>query len=68
VLSSTLNVFPLRLFQITSYGGNLTVSQLYRSWPGASHSSDTDVIIYGNGMSVYWTYIDEIIPDRIVVS
>jgi len=67
VLSSTLNVFPLCLFQITSYGGNLTVSQLYRTWPGASHSSDTDVIIYGNGISVYWTNIDEIIPDRIVV-
>jgi hypothetical protein len=68
VLSSTLHVFPLRLFQITSYGGNLTVSQLYRTWRGASQSSDTDVIIYGNGISVYWTNIDEIIPDRIVVS
>ena len=68
VLCSTLNVFPLYLFQITSYAGNLTVSQLYRTWPGASYSSDTDVIVYGNGISVYWTNIDEIVPDRIVVS
>jgi len=56
------------LFQITSYGGNLTVTQLYRTRPGAVHSSDTDVIIYGSGISIYWTNIDEIIPDRTVVS
>jgi hypothetical protein len=70
VLSIALNVCPLQLFQITSYGGNLTVSQLYRTWPGASYSSssDTDVIIYGNGISVYWTNTDEIITDRTVVS
>lgn len=64
---TTSNVCPL-LFQITSYGGNLTVSQLYRTWPGATRSSDTDVIIYGSGISVYWTNTDEIVPDRIVVS
>jgi hypothetical protein len=68
VLSIALNVCPLHLFQITSFGCNLTVSQLYRTWPGASYSSDTDVIIYGNGISVYWTNTDEIITDRIVVS
>jgi hypothetical protein len=55
-------------FQITSYGGNLTVTQLYRTQPGANPSSDTDVIIYGSGISVYWTNIDEVIPDRAVVS
>jgi hypothetical protein len=44
------------------------VSQLYRTLPGAGYSSDTDIIIYGNGISVYWTNIDQIIPDRTVVS
>jgi hypothetical protein len=43
------------------------VTQLYRTQPGASPSSDTDVIIYGSGISVYWTNTDEIIPDRLVV-
>ncbi|XP_021927336.1 basement membrane-specific heparan sulfate proteoglycan core protein isoform X6 [Zootermopsis nevadensis] len=52
--------------RITSYGGNLTVTQLYRTLPGASYSSDTDIIIYGSGISIYWTNIDQIIPDRAV--
>ncbi|PNF14537.1 hypothetical protein B7P43_G15031, partial [Cryptotermes secundus] len=53
--------------RITSYGGNLTVTQLYRNQPaGASPSSDTDVIIYGSGISVYWTNINEVISDRAV--
>jgi hypothetical protein len=43
------------------------VTQLYRAQPGARPSSDTDVIIYGSGISVYWTNIDEIVPDRAVV-
>ncbi|XP_069692113.1 basement membrane-specific heparan sulfate proteoglycan core protein isoform X26 [Periplaneta americana] len=52
--------------RITSYGGNLTITQLYRTWPGAGPSSDTDVIIFGSGISIYWTNPDEISPDRTV--
>ncbi|KAJ9584666.1 hypothetical protein L9F63_020991, partial [Diploptera punctata] len=52
--------------RITSYGGNLTVTQLYRTRPGAVPSSDTDVIIYGSGISVYWTSPEGIPPDRSV--
>uniref|UniRef100_A0A1B6EDX6 Basement membrane-specific heparan sulfate proteoglycan core protein n=1 Tax=Clastoptera arizonana TaxID=38151 RepID=A0A1B6EDX6_9HEMI len=41
--------------KITSYGGNLTFTQHYTSLPNVSPSYDTDVVIIGSGITLYWT-------------
>ncbi|KAF4527485.1 hypothetical protein B566_EDAN014538, partial [Ephemera danica] len=48
--------------KITSYGGNLAITQRYTAPPGSSKFQDTDVIIIGNGINIYWTNNANIAP------
>lgn len=41
--------------QITSYGGRLEFSQRYTQRPQSSYFPDQDIIIMGNGVTIYWT-------------
>lgn len=54
--------------KITSYGGNLEFTQRYNERPGANHTLDMDVILIGNGVTLYWTNPERLIPDRPNVS
>ncbi|CAG2056368.1 unnamed protein product, partial [Timema podura] len=49
--------------KVSSYGGNLTVTQHYTARAGAERLYDTDVVISGNGISLYWTYQGDVAPD-----
>ncbi|KAI5699533.1 hypothetical protein M8J75_004395 [Diaphorina citri] len=49
--------------RITSYGGKLTWTQRYTAGPGAINFDDTDVVIYGNGISLYWDHDEKLIPN-----
>uniref|UniRef100_A0A8D9EVV2 Basement membrane-specific heparan sulfate proteoglycan core protein n=1 Tax=Cacopsylla melanoneura TaxID=428564 RepID=A0A8D9EVV2_9HEMI len=40
--------------RVTSYGGNLTWTQRYTAGNDAINFDDTDVVIFGNGISIYW--------------
>nr|CAD7589934.1 unnamed protein product [Timema genevievae] len=50
--------------KVSSYGGNLTVTQHYTARAGAERLYDTDVVISGNGISLYWTYQGDVAPDQ----
>ncbi|XP_075211994.1 terribly reduced optic lobes isoform X4 [Lycorma delicatula] len=50
--------------KVTSYGGNLTFTQSYSSLPEGKPLYDRDVVIVGNGISIYWTSDEELEPDR----
>ncbi|XP_024936745.1 basement membrane-specific heparan sulfate proteoglycan core protein [Cephus cinctus] len=41
--------------KIKSYGGDLTVTQRISTHPGAKSFMDQDVILVGNGITLYWT-------------
>lgn len=41
--------------QIMSYGGRLEFTQRYTQRPQAIYVPDQDVIITGNGITIYWT-------------
>lgn len=41
--------------QIKSYGGRLEFTQHYTQRPQSSYLPDQDVIIIGNGVTIYWT-------------
>ncbi|KAG5900605.1 hypothetical protein JTB14_017460 [Gonioctena quinquepunctata] len=41
--------------QIKSYGGRLEYSQRFTQRPGATYVPDKDVIITGNGITIYWS-------------
>ncbi|XP_063241894.1 basement membrane-specific heparan sulfate proteoglycan core protein isoform X7 [Bacillus rossius redtenbacheri] len=50
--------------KVASYGGNLTVTQHYSARPSGQRDQDTDVIITGNGITLYWTYPGLAEPDQ----
>lgn len=54
--------------KVASYGGKLEFVQRYTERPGARHSMDIDVMLSGNGVTVYWTNPEKLIPDRPNVS
>ncbi|XP_057651716.1 basement membrane-specific heparan sulfate proteoglycan core protein-like isoform X28 [Diorhabda carinulata] len=45
--------------QIKSYGGNLEYSQRYTQRPQAKYIPDKDVIIIGNGITIFWSHPTE---------
>ncbi|XP_046397627.1 basement membrane-specific heparan sulfate proteoglycan core protein-like isoform X3 [Ischnura elegans] len=50
--------------KVTSYGGKLTLTQRYISRSGASEYSDTDVIITGGGITLFWKNPMETRPNQ----
>lgn len=42
-------------YKIKSYGGRLEFVQRYTERPNARYMLDQDVIIIGNGITIYWT-------------
>ncbi|XP_076397846.1 terribly reduced optic lobes isoform X10 [Megachile rotundata] len=49
--------------KVKSYGGNLTLTQHVTAHPGAQSYKDQDIILIGNGITLYWTNPDDIEPD-----
>ncbi|XP_034241184.1 basement membrane-specific heparan sulfate proteoglycan core protein-like isoform X2 [Thrips palmi] len=49
--------------KITSYGGNLTFTQKYLARYGAQHTHDQDVVLFGNGISIYWSNLGRTEPN-----
>ncbi|XP_076378249.1 terribly reduced optic lobes isoform X5 [Megalopta genalis] len=49
--------------KIKSYGGNLTLTQHITAYPGAQSYKDQDIILVGNGITLFWTNPVEIQPD-----
>lgn len=54
--------------RIKSYGGRLELTQRYTQRPQASYVPDQDIIITGNGVTIYWTNPEPQLPDRANVS
>lgn len=50
--------------QIASYGGNLEFNQRYTNRPHARFTPDKDIIIIGNGVTLYWSNPEGLVPDR----
>lgn len=38
-----------------SYGGNLTLTQHVTAYPGAQSYKDQDILLIGNGITLFWT-------------
>lgn len=55
-------------YKIKSYGGTLEFVQRYTQRPGGRYRPDQDVIIIGNGITIYWTNPRELQPDIANVS
>ncbi|XP_023290722.1 basement membrane-specific heparan sulfate proteoglycan core protein [Orussus abietinus] len=49
--------------RVKSYGGNLTMTQHITAYPGAISQKDQDVLLVGNGITLYWTNPQELQPD-----
>ncbi|KAJ1522549.1 hypothetical protein ONE63_001735 [Megalurothrips usitatus] len=49
--------------KIASYGGNLTFTQRSVAGYGAQPTHDTDVVLFGNGISIYWSNLGRIDPN-----
>ncbi|XP_078043463.1 terribly reduced optic lobes isoform X5 [Augochlora pura] len=49
--------------KIKSYGGTLTLTQHITAFPGAQSYKDQDIILVGNGITLFWTNPVEIQPD-----
>lgn len=49
--------------KIKSYGGNLTLTQHITSAPNSLSYKDQDIILIGNGITLFWTNPVEIQPD-----
>lgn len=54
--------------RIKSYGGRLELTQRYTQRPQASYVPEQDIIITGNGITIYWTNPEVQLPDRANVS
>ncbi|XP_076180736.1 terribly reduced optic lobes isoform X6 [Ptiloglossa arizonensis] len=50
--------------KVKSYGGNLILTQHITAYPGAESYKDQDVILIGNGITLFWTNPVEIQPDK----
>ncbi|XP_043503640.1 basement membrane-specific heparan sulfate proteoglycan core protein isoform X1 [Polistes fuscatus] len=49
--------------QVKSYGGNLILTQHITAQPGAQSYKDQDVLIIGNGITLFWTNPTDVLPD-----
>lgn len=49
--------------QVKSYGGSLTFTQHITAQPGARTYKDQDVLIIGNGITLFWTNPVDVVPD-----
>ncbi|XP_058809308.1 basement membrane-specific heparan sulfate proteoglycan core protein-like isoform X2 [Phymastichus coffea] len=49
--------------KIKSYGGKLSFNQQVKAQPNSSCRKDQDVIIIGNGITLYWTNPDDVSPN-----
>ncbi|XP_054009839.1 basement membrane-specific heparan sulfate proteoglycan core protein-like isoform X3 [Hylaeus anthracinus] len=49
--------------KVKSYGGNLTLTQHITAHPGAQSYKDQDIILVGNGITLFWTNPVEIQPN-----
>lgn len=49
--------------KVKSYGGNLTLTQHITAYSGAQSYKDQDIILIGNGITLFWTNPTEIQPD-----
>lgn len=49
---------------IKSYGGKLELTQRYTQRPQATYVPDQDIIVTGNGVTLYWSNPDVQLPDR----
>ncbi|XP_029051246.2 basement membrane-specific heparan sulfate proteoglycan core protein isoform X2 [Osmia bicornis bicornis] len=49
--------------KVKSYGGNLTLTQHITAHPGAQSYKDQDIILIGNGITLFWTNPVDIQPD-----
>ncbi|XP_076684002.1 terribly reduced optic lobes isoform X2 [Andrena cerasifolii] len=49
--------------KVKSYGGNLSLTQHITAYPGAQSYKDQDIILVGNGITLFWTNPAEIQPD-----
>ncbi|XP_067214248.1 basement membrane-specific heparan sulfate proteoglycan core protein isoform X9 [Linepithema humile] len=49
--------------KVKSYGGNLTLTQHITAYPGAQSYKDQDILLIGNGVTLFWTNPAEIQPD-----
>ncbi|XP_034945971.1 basement membrane-specific heparan sulfate proteoglycan core protein isoform X4 [Chelonus insularis] len=52
--------------QVKSYGGNLTLTQRFTARPGANPLKDQDVILSGNGITLFWTNSQEPYPNQTI--
>ncbi|XP_014478060.1 PREDICTED: basement membrane-specific heparan sulfate proteoglycan core protein isoform X5 [Dinoponera quadriceps] len=49
--------------KVKSYGGNLTLTQHITAYPEAKSYKDQDILLIGNGVTLFWTNPTEIQPD-----
>ncbi|XP_043520195.1 basement membrane-specific heparan sulfate proteoglycan core protein isoform X7 [Frieseomelitta varia] len=49
--------------KVKSYGGNLNLTQHITAIPGAQTYKDQDIILIGNGITLFWTNPNDIQPD-----
>ncbi|KAI4497448.1 hypothetical protein M0802_007459 [Mischocyttarus mexicanus] len=48
--------------QVKSYGGNLNLTQHITAQPGANISNDQDVLLFGNGITLFWINPRDVLP------
>ncbi|XP_039313953.1 basement membrane-specific heparan sulfate proteoglycan core protein isoform X28 [Solenopsis invicta] len=49
--------------KVKSYGGNLTLTQHITAYPGAQSYKDQDILLIGNGITLFWTNPVELQPE-----
>ncbi|XP_049843588.1 basement membrane-specific heparan sulfate proteoglycan core protein isoform X30 [Schistocerca gregaria] len=49
--------------KLESYGGYLNITQSYSAQPNSRRYYDTDIVIVGNGISIYWSGVPDTRPD-----
>ncbi|XP_071582358.1 basement membrane-specific heparan sulfate proteoglycan core protein isoform X12 [Temnothorax nylanderi] len=49
--------------KVKSYGGNLTLTQHITAYPGAQSYKDQDILLIGNGITLFWTNPVEVQPE-----
>ncbi|XP_018405456.1 PREDICTED: basement membrane-specific heparan sulfate proteoglycan core protein-like [Cyphomyrmex costatus] len=49
--------------KVKSYGGNLTLTQHITAHPGAQSYKDQDILLIGNGITLFWTNPVELQPE-----
>nr|XP_050845973.1 basement membrane-specific heparan sulfate proteoglycan core protein isoform X24 [Vespula vulgaris] len=49
--------------QVKSYAGSLTLTQHITAQPGAQSYKDQDILLVGNGITLFWTNPTDVLPD-----